>query len=124
MSLRIPAQFTSSPRWWDGLWGGGHTADTDPSRQGWRAALAAKGGSVLVIGRKGQAPCASVQRLSAGWVDVALYADAKPEDVARAMGLKRGDPARDAILGDPLYVQVRATPGWGLTVLDKLRALR
>lgn len=123
MGQLILASFKVSSRWWDGIWGGGHTIDTDPSKQGWRASLSAKGSSTLVVGRPGQRGCASVQQLSDGRVDVALYEDATPDDVVKGLAMRRGDPARVELLGDPIYMQLAMIPGWGLAILERLAEL-
>lgn len=104
----------SVPRWWEGLWGGGHTVATDPTHQGWRAALTAKGSKVLVIGRRGITGCASVMRLSDGRLDVSVYDDATPEEIAACVREWRPVPYADCIF------QTESYPGWGLAVLEKI----
>jgi len=109
--------FASPNRWWGFIWGGGHTAATDPQNQGWRASLCVKGGSVLLVGRKGVKGCATVVQLSDNRIDVALYEESTPEEIATA-----STPDRVAL--DPVYIQLEMYPGWGLTLLEKLRALQ
>lgn len=104
-------EFSSSIRWWDGLWGGGHTIETDPSRSGWRCRPMGTGGVVL-IGQQGQQGCASVRLMADGQVDVAIYDEARPEEVARA--------PREA----DAYLQVPSTPGWGLVVIAEIKKSR
>lgn len=107
------SEFTLDSRWWLSLiWGGGFTHETDPTRQGWRAARVKKGSEILLIGRRGMAGCASVLRGSA--LDVALYIET-PEEVAAC--IKEGNGATL----DPIYVSVPETPGWGLAVIEKIR---
>ena len=108
------SKFSVSDRWWDGIWGGGHTAETVPTRHGWRAALTAKGSKVLVIGRRTIRGCASVMRLSDGRLDVSVYDDATPEEIAACVRERRSVPLADVIL------QTEAYPGWGLAVLEKI----
>lgn len=109
-------EFSVDTRWWLDLWGGGHTVDTDPTRQGWRARPAKAGSKVLIIGRRGVAGAASVMQLSGGQLDVAIYGDQTPEAVAKAMDIKPSD--REGSLADPIFPVVPSTPGWGLRVLE------
>ena len=111
-------EFTVYDRWWDGLWGGGHTAETDPSRRGWRAQLSHKGSKVLLIGQRMTAGCASVMRLSDGRLHVCVYDDATPETIAAAVREGRPTPIADCV-----FVRTD-TPGWGLYVLDEIARCR
>ena len=108
------SKFSVSDRWWDGIWGGGHTLATDPTHQGWRAALSHKDSKVLVIGRRTIRGCASVMRLSDGRLVVAVYDDATPEAISACVRERRPVPLADCIL------QVADIPGWGLAVLEKI----
>ena len=99
--------------WWD-LWGGGHTCDTDPTRQGWRALPSKKGSETLLVGKRGEAGCFSAQRLSDVDIDVALY-DEPPEEVLRYLHREPG------VWCDAAYVSIAMYPGWGLTALEHLR---
>jgi hypothetical protein len=58
-----------------------------------------------------------------GSLDVALYDESTPEVVAKAMQLRVSDPARRQAIGDPVYVQIQNYPGWGHTVLARLKRL-
>ena len=106
--------FSVSDRWWEGLWGGGHTVDSDPTRQGWRAALSHKDSKVLVLGRRNIRGCASVMRMSDGRLDVSVYDDATPEEIAACVRERRRVPLADCVLQTGPY------PGWGLAVLEKI----
>lgn len=118
------SSFTLPNRWWDGLWGGGHTRETDPVTNGWRAVLSKKGGSVLIIGRRGQKGCASVMQLLGGRVmDVCVYAGITPEEAARAVNLPYGDAGREILL-DPVILRLEPISGWGLYVLDAIHRER
>jgi hypothetical protein len=76
--------------------------------------LTAKGSKVLVIGRRTIRGCASVMRLSDGRLDVSVYDDATPEEIATAVREGRPVPLADVTL------QTEAYPGWGLAVLEKI----
>jgi hypothetical protein len=105
-------EFSVSNRWWDDLFGGGHTVATDPAKRGWRAALAAPGSGVLVVGRRGVAGCMSVMQLSGGRLDVAVYDDVTPESLAASARTRC--PAADVIR------QVEAIPGWSLPFIEMI----
>ena len=106
-------QFTIGFRWWDGLWGGGHTPASDPTLHDWRAALPHKDSKVLIIGRRAVRGCASVMQLSDDLLDVSVY-DATPEEIAACVREGRPVPCAD------ITFQTRDYPGWGLEVLDRL----
>jgi hypothetical protein len=106
-------EFQVSNRWWDGLFGGGHTTATDPGQRGWRAALTGPGSKVLVIGRRGAAGCISVMQLSEGRLDVAIYDEATPESVASVV--KGGGRA----LAD-CYRVVDQITGWSLPFIAEV----
>lgn len=114
MSTFNASKFTTSFRWWDGLWGGGHTPASDPTRQGWRATPAHKGSAVLIIGRRATRGCASVMQLPDGRLDVAGYDDSTPEEIAACVREGRPVPIAD------VTYQTRDYPGWGLSVLEKI----
>jgi hypothetical protein len=103
-------EFKFSNRWWDGLWGGSHTAATDPTKRGWRAAPV---GKVLVVGRRGVPGCFSVMQLSDGRLDVAVYDEATPESIAAGL---RGGVAVDV---DGLWT-ANPTPGWALPFIAEV----
>ena len=106
--------FSLSDRWWEGLWGGGHTVDTDPTRRGWRAALSHKDSKVLILGRRGVVGCASVMRMAGGRLDISGYDDATPEEISACVRERRPVPLADVTF------QTEASPGWGLAVLEKI----
>lgn len=113
-------EFTTTSRWWDGLWGSGHTLATDPTRQGWRAALSRKGGLALIIGQAGVPGCASVMQLG-GQLHVALYCDVTPEQVARAFRGELDADARAEVYGAAMYRTIPVQyPGWGLEVIQMI----
>lgn len=105
-------EFQVSNRWWDGLFGDGHTVATDPGKRGWRAALAAPGSGVLVVGRRGVAGCMSVMQMSDGRFDVAVYDDVTPESLAES--------ARTRCPMADVFRQVEAIPGWSLPFIDMI----
>lgn len=107
-------EFDVPNRWWNWLWGGGHTAATDPSANGWRAALSHKGGAVLLIGRRNTRGCASVMRLPGDLLDVCVYDDATPEEIADCIREGRKTPFADCVF------QTESYPGWGLSVLERI----
>lgn len=118
-----PTTFSISRRWWDGLWGGGHTLETDPTRRGWRAALSGKGSHCLVIGQRGVSGCASVMELSGSMLDIAYYDNLTPEALAQWLNQPREE--RDGrVLADVAYEAREAIPGWGLYVLDRIERMR
>ena len=96
-------------------WGGGHTAETDPTRKGWR--LVASSHQLAVIGQKGVKGCASVMPLSDGRFDVAYYDDSKPEEIAARFA--KGE----RVSGDG-FTQVTESPGWGLAVIEEIDRIR
>lgn len=106
-----------APNHWDASfpWGGGHTVETDPTKNGWRM-VKQPGGNVVVIGQKGIPCCASVVRIS-DYYDVAIY-DEKPEVVSKIITEGKAGNL------DPYYFQVDTTPGWGLKVIDEIKEAR
>lgn len=105
--------FTSSPILCpSGLWGNGHTPQTDPARQGWRCRQAWADGPLL-LGRKGVKGCATLVWHDEGVWDVGVYANSTPEEViaARAnVGLVDG------------FFEVDDRPGFGLAVIRLIDA--
>lgn len=98
-------------------WGGGHTAETDPSRNGWTFRPVGDNG-VMLLAREGDAVAASCRRLSDGRWDVGLYWNT-PEDVRR--GISEGTMYdSEGYYMEPEYVQLHSYPGWGLTVIEML----
>ena len=109
-------KFTVSPRIFVAhIWGGGHTPDTDPGRQGWRCVPVRGLTKVWVVGQKGKEGCASFRPLPKGRWDVALYLEG-PREVALELSAGRSLDAR--------YVQVTNTPGFGLTIIEEIEADR
>jgi hypothetical protein len=35
MNAKLLKNFTTTNQWWQFIWGGGHTLETDPTRKGW-----------------------------------------------------------------------------------------
>ena len=104
------------------FWGGGHTADTDPVRQGWKASTTGPEGSVVIVGQRGITGCATIRWMTRGneqILDIAYYSET-PEMIARA--IKRGTLYASSF--DPRYEQSHDYPGIGLTILQKIKALR
>jgi hypothetical protein len=121
MPLFDPSKFQISPQqlWANSHpWGGGHTLETDPTRQGWR--LRARSSDLCIIGRKanggGVRGCASVMTLSNGRLDVAIHDELTPKELEDK--LKAGE----RVSGDE-YFQVDDCWGWALCVLSKLHEL-
>jgi hypothetical protein len=110
-----PKAFTTSNRWWSFMWGNGHTPQTDPTRQGWRAKSLSKGSRTLLVGKPGVPGCFSAVPLG-GVVDVALYEET-PEKVRAHLMKEEG-----ASYCDPTYHQVADISGWGLEALRLLKA--
>jgi hypothetical protein len=100
--------FTLSPMWWSDWRGSGHTAETDPGRRGWRAALLKKGSDLVVVGRRGVAGCLTVRLLGDGRIDVATYDYVAPE------ALLQGIPTADA------FKVVDLIPGWALPFIQEI----
>ena len=117
--------FTTSNRWWDFLWGNGHTLETDPTRRGWRAALSRKGGSVLIVGRRGIRGCFSVMTFDRydyeamefiRKLDVAIYDDLTPEEVAQQVNVGR------AVADE--YREVDSISGWILPFIQEMERVQ
>ena len=106
-----PSTFTVDNRWWvRNIWGGGHTAETDPTQRGWRAARVTPNSAVLV-GRRGKPGCFSAIQMSDGTIEVALYVET-PEEVAASW--KKGE-----VLDCP-YRFVPNIPGWALPLIAQI----
>ena len=101
-------------------WGGGHTHETDPSRNGWRCRPVGDNG-VLLLAKKGDVVAASCRKMSDGW-DVGLYWNS-PSDVAAYL---RGETkfCSEGYTIEATYRKVADVPGWGLEVIDLLREER
>lgn len=103
----------TASHWWDSLWGGGHTPETSPPNQGWRAYQAGGDPDTVLVGRKGQPGCFSAQPYGDDHrVDVAFY-DETPEQVIDAWKKDEGPDAG--------YKQFVLVPGWALQALEELR---
>ena len=102
------------------FWGGGHTAETDPVRNGWKAATTGPKGKCVIVGQRGVVGCATVMWCIGGEVDLSIaYYLEKPETIAQA--IKDGQPMWQF---DPAYDTSHDYPGVGLTIIQKIRALR
>ena len=107
-----------------GIWGGGHTLETDPTRLGWscRPIKGLQGSRILLLAQRDCETgewlngCATMVRLSGGF-DVALY-DEKPGEVAEAVRNSR------AHLLDPQYRPIDDYSGFGLTVIEWIHTER
>jgi hypothetical protein len=101
-------EFRATSTWESSFpWGSGHTAETDPSRRGWR--LRGVSSYVAVIGRTGVRGCFTVVPLSGGY-DVATHDEIKPEEAFKR--LKAGE----RLVGDA-YRQVGTHSGWALELI-------
>lgn len=109
-----PSKFTSSARWWDNIWGGGHNQHTYPVNRGWRAALSKKGGKVLIVGRHGVEGCFSVMELGNSDLDVATYYELTPKQLAAL--LEAGRVQADA------YKVVDNNDGWAMPFIQAMEA--
>lgn len=89
----------------NGIWGGGHTPETDPTSAGWKCRDYEH---VMLAGRKGVEGCFSARRLSAGILDVAIYVET-PKEVHNF--LNGGDYL------DAIFVKIQEHPGWGLEAI-------
>jgi hypothetical protein len=110
------------------FFGGGHTAETDPSRKGWRCRPAKAGhdNKVWIVGQPGKAFCASVMltyHLVDGepkdLIDVAIYFE-DPKTVQQWINSPRDK--RDPL--DARYVQFPAISGCGLSVIQEIEKER
>jgi len=102
-------------RQWMGVWGGGHTRETDPTMNGWKAKPVIKERpDVLMIGQPGKPVCATVIRLK-DRLDVAVYLET-PKEIAEAF---KGDRVPDA-----RFVPVADVSGFGLAVIREIQADR
>jgi hypothetical protein len=95
-------------------WGGGHTAATDPTQNGWSIK---KVGRAYLIAKKGDVVAASARKVGDKW-DVALYWN-KPSDVRRYLRTGHQFDSEGYTI-EATYETVPDTPGWGLTVIDLL----
>ena len=98
------------------LWGYGHTADSYPPKNGWRARRAVKSLDVLLIGQPGVAGCATAVELEDGRIDVAIYYETPAELVAIYKANKS--------FGDARYVQFPNEKGVGLCVIAEIMSNR
>ena len=96
-----------------GIWGGGHTAATDPTKRGW-ACRRVKGLDVWMVGQKGVAGCVSLVDLGTAW-DVAMYAETPAEALALIQSGTR-PTAR--------YSGVPKLTGFGLRVIALIEGAR
>lgn len=110
-------EFKVNPQWWRlNIWGGGHTAETDPTRKGWWA-YHGEGSApdVVLVGRKGVVGCFSARptmmKSAEGnpRLDVAFY-DETPESVVEGWKTYRYVDASFKMLDD--------IPGWGLEAIE------
>ena len=106
--------FTFADRWWDQIWGNGHTLQTDPTKRGWRARLLKEGSKTLLVGRPGKEGCFSVEQWPDGILDVAIYYDT-PKYVKEAL--------LEGVGLDAKYKQTKDICGWGLPFIIECEAL-
>ena len=100
-----------------GMWGGGHTVATDPTKKGWRCRLlrGSKSG-VRIVGRKGVEGCASFREMGDGTWDVAIY-DRTPAVVSRL--LQENSPEINGFLCS--YSTVDDHGGFGLNIINLIK---
>lgn len=104
-------EFTASP--WRALdmWGGGHTVQTDPTRQGWvKIVYARQGYSVIFVGRPGKPGCFTAVQASGNEIDVGLYEETFEE-------VKALLDAKSRSLPDCPFKRYSDIPGWGLSAI-------
>ncbi len=97
------------------FWGGGHTVETDPTRNGWKAATTSPEGRVVLVGQRGVAGCATIVAYPGGLLDVALYYEC-PEEIAKSLK-ETGRAGFDAE-----YVQIPDVSGCGLRVISLIQS--
>lgn len=107
-------EFKVSSRWWEGLWGGGHTRQTDPTKRGWRAARAVKGGDVIIVGQPHMHGCFTAGLMGDGKVHVRVYQDQTPEGLVSHMESISPPPSPES------WKTVDQIPGWALEFIREL----
>jgi hypothetical protein len=111
-------EFTTSSNWWAGpvsIWGGGHTQETDPTKQGWKAKKATPRFSEdkCIVGQSGVPGCALVS-YEMPWENVIIsYFREDPKFVAQ-------HPECEAFEWD----QYDYISGWGLKVIADIKHQR
>ena len=93
------------------FWGGGHTRQTLPTCNGWKASIVNSEGQCVLVGQRGVRGCATVVALGPGELDVAVYYEC-PEEIAAALK-ERGRAGHDAY-----YFQIPDVSGCGLRVIN------
>ena len=101
--------FTSGIKWWNGLWGNGHTVETDPAEWGWRVQQIH--GNVVLVGRPCREGCFSAIPWSNGQVNLAIYTDT-PEYMAEMLKVGSNPDAR--------FIDCPNVPGWGLKGIEEV----
>ena len=90
------------------MWGGNHTIETDPTKQGWRVVKLQR---AILVGKRNTKGCFSAICLGET-IDIALYEE-DPQEVATYL--------KGIGFCDPIFHQIGNYSGWGLTVLQLLR---
>ena len=101
------------------FWGGGHTLETEPTRNGWKARFVgpAEISRVVLVGQKGVRGCATVVRHHDGQLDVALY-DCEPKVIHDSI-------ANNGLAGhDAEYFQIPDLSGCGLRIIQRIEKMR
>lgn len=101
------------------FWGGGHTLETEPTRNGWKARFVgpAEISRVVLVGQKGVRGCATVVRHHDGQLDVALY-DCEPKVIHDSIA-NNGRAGHDAE-----YFQIPDLSGCGLRIIQRIEKMR
>jgi hypothetical protein len=103
------------------FWGGGHTAETDPTKKGWRSRPVGDSGRLWLVGQPGKAGCASVMIIPErpGIADVAVYLESPKEVESWLL------TPRDTRTGlDARYIQFPAISGVGLRIIIEINKER
>ncbi len=96
-----------------GIWGGGHTVDTDPTKKGWRCRrIGMEKRTVWLVGQKGVKGCATLVDIGRGEWDAAIYAE-DPALIDLSLRQGRVGPHHGAV-----YKTVPNVSGFGLKVIE------
>jgi hypothetical protein len=122
MLKAFPAPTLSTTLMFMCVWGGGHTRETDPTRNGWRfRALPGARAGVYLIGQAGKEGCATARLVGSdftGWEwDVGIYWET-PEEVS--LYVTSPAPGPEGPFCDARFVQTADVPGWGLDVIREI----
>lgn len=108
-----------------GPWGGGHSADTDPTRKGWRVIPQKGNTNLAVLGQAGVPGCASVLFLE-GTETLGVGIHSLAPDVISSMytAAHAGPLTLSKMVVADEYVSIGYIPGWGLEVIALIEKAR